>query len=290
MMIKIKPRRKKHNKIIMKGQIIKIVSNDYTVCCDNNEYVCKARGKLRSNQTIPKVGDYCIFSSEEKIIEKILPRKNELDRPSVSNIDEAFIVTSLKSPEFSTNLLDKLLVICEINRIKPIICLTKKDLLPKDEWKKLKKIIKYYRNLNYTVLYNTNLRKIKKRFKNKTIVFTGQTGAGKSSLINKLDKNLNFETNEISKALGRGKHTTRYVTLVPIAKGKILDTPGFSALDLTKYKKEDIRESFIEFSKFNCNYKDCMHINEKECKVKNKIGKEILQSRYENYVKFIEKR
>ena len=108
--------------------------------------------------------------------------------------------------------------------------------------------------------------------------------------MNKLDKNLNFETNEISKALGRGKHTTRYITLVELFKGKVLDTPGFSALDLTNYTNEEIKKSFIEFNKYNCPYKNCNHINEKECKVKKEVGHNILKSRYENYKKFIEKR
>ena len=274
----------------MQGQIIKIISNDYFVDYQNNTIVCKARGKFRKDNIIPKVGDYVIFNMEEKVIEEILPRKNELDRPVVSNIDEAFIITSLKKPDFSTNLLDKLLVICEINNIKPVICLTKKDLLEKKEFKELKKIINYYKKIGYKVLYNKELSKIKKEFKNKTVVFTGQTGAGKSSLINKLDKTLDFETNEISHSLGRGKHTTRYVTLVPIGKGKVLDTPGFSAIDLSKYTDEEIKDSFIDFSKYNCPYKGCTHTKEKECNVKKEIDKNILKSRYENYIKFIEKR
>ena len=274
----------------MKGQIIKIISNDYFVSYQNKEYICKARGKLRQENKTPKVGDYCIFNKEEKIIEKILPRKNELERPSVSNIDVSFIITSLKSPDFSTNLLDKLLVICEINEIEPIICLTKKDLLTKQEWKDLKQIIKYYKSLGYKVVYNKEVSKIKRMFKNKTTVFTGQTGAGKSTLLNKLDKSLNFETNEISKALGRGKHTTRYVTLVNIGKGKVLDTPGFSALDLSLYSDDQIKKAFPEFNQNKCSYKNCMHINEKECTIKKQIGNRILKSRYENYKKFIEKR
>ena len=190
-----------------------------------------------------------IFNEKEKIIEGLEKRRNYLDRPNVSNIDQAFIITSLKSPDFSDNLLDKLLTICFINDIKPVICLTKKDLLGKDEFRALKKIISYYKKLGIKVIYNKNLRKIKKMFKNKTTVFTGQTGSGKSTLMNRLDKNLNFETNEISQALGRGKHTTRYVSLVNIGKGKVLDTPGFSSLDLTKYSDKDIKDSFIEFKK-----------------------------------------
>ena len=274
----------------MKGQIIKIISDDNFVEYQNNIYACKARGKLRKDNITPKVGDYVIFNKEEKIIEKVLPRKNELDRPFVSNIDEAFIITSLKNPDFSTNLLDKLITICEINNIKPVICLTKKDLLEKDEFKKLKSVINYYKRIGYSVIYNNKIKRIKKMIKNKTVVFTGQTGAGKSSLMNKLDKNLNFETNEISKALGRGKHTTRYVTLVSIGKGKVLDTPGFSSIDLSKYTDKEIKDTFIEFNKYNCPYKDCTHTKEKECNVKEHINNGILDSRYENYIKFIEKR
>ena len=273
----------------MKGQIVKIISNDYFVSSNNEEFICKARGKFKKDNIIPKVGDYVIFNKDSLIIEKISKRKNELDRPCVSNIDRAFIVTSLKNPEFSSNLLDKLLIICELNNIEPIICLTKKDLLTKNELKEIKKIVNYYRNIGYKVIYNTNLFRIKRMFKNKTTVFTGQTGAGKSSLINKLDKNLNFETNEISKALGRGKHTTRYSELISLLDGLVADTPGFSSLDLSSMKKEEIRDNFIEFNEYkqNCRYSDCMHLKEDECGIKNEVGKEILKSRYENYEKLI---
>ena len=274
----------------MKGQIVKIVSDDYFLDTSFGEIICKARGKFRKDNISPKVGDYVIFDNEKKTIEDILPRKNELDRPFVSNIDEAFIITSLKKPDFSTNLLDKLLIICEINNIKPVICITKKDLLSKTEFNKIKPILRYYKKIGYPVVYNNKICKIKRMFKNKTVVFTGQTGAGKSSLINKLDKNLDFETNEISEALGRGKHTTRYVTLVNIGKGKVVDTPGFSAIDLSIYTDEQIKNAFIEFNKYDCPYKGCMHIKEKECKVKENINDNILRSRYDNYVKFIEKR
>lgn len=272
----------------MQGQIIKIISNDYFVLHNDKEYVCKARGKFKNENITPQVGDYVLFDIDNNYILNILPRKNNLLRPSVANIDQAFIVTSLKKPDFSTNLLDKLLVICHINNIEPVICLTKKDLLNNKELKEIKKVIKYYKHIGYKVVYNTNLFKIKRLFKNKTTVFTGQTGAGKSSLMNKLDKSLNFETNEISDALGRGKHTTRYVTLVQLFGGKVLDTPGFSAIDLSSYTDKQIRDSFIEFNSYNCPYKDCMHINEKECVIKN--NKNILKSRYDNYKKFIEKR
>lgn len=274
----------------MKGQIIKIISNDYFVESENKEYICKARGKLKQDNEKLKVGDYIIFDKDKKIIEKLLKRKNTLERPLVSNIDMAFIVTSLKLPDFSTNLLDKFLVICHLNDIEPIICITKKDMLKAKEFKTIKKILNYYKKIGYKVVYNTSLLKIKRLINNKEVVFTGQTGSGKSTLINRLDKSLNFETGEVSKALGRGKHTTRQVSLVKIGKGKVLDTPGFSALELNSYSVEKIKNSFIEFKKFKCKYKDCTHTNEKECMVKKEKGKKILESRYQNYLKFIERR
>ena len=273
----------------MKGQIVKIISNDYFVESNNKEYICKARGKLKESKDTLKVGDFVLFDNAQKVIEKILPRKNTLDRPLVSNIDTAFIVTSLKKPDFSTNLLDKFLVVCEINNIEAVICITKKDLVNRNEFKKLKKILNYYKKIGYKVVYNTSLFKIKKLIKNKVIVLTGQTGSGKSTLINKLDKNLNFETGEISKALGRGKHTTRHVSLVKIGKGKVLDTPGFSALSLEDYSIDEIKNSFIEFKHYKCKYKGCIHKKEEDCIVKKHVGKTILKSRYENYLKFIER-
>lgn len=275
----------------MTGQIIKILKDSYIVSSKNKEYTCTIRGKLKNESITPKVGDYVFFELGNNVIEKIYERKNSLDRPNVSNIDQALIVTSLKKPNFSENLLDKLLIICESNNINPVICLTKKDLLTKKEYREYKTIIKYYKKLGYKTLYNTNLFFIKRLFKNKTTVLTGQTGSGKSTLMNKLNKNLNFETNEISEVLGRGKHTTRSVTLVEMFKGKVLDTPGFSAIDLTNLTNDAIKNSFKEFNMINCPYKDCMHINEKDCEVKRKVKEgKILKSRYENYLKFIERR
>ena len=274
----------------MQGQIVKIISNLYFVNSNNKIYECMARGKFRNDKIIPTVGDYVLFDKENNYILEILPRKNILIRPSVSNIDQAFIITSLKEPDFSPNLLDKLLVMLEYNHIKPVIILTKSDLLQNKEKKELNKYINYYKKIGYKVLYNNSLFRIKRLFKNKTTVFTGQTGAGKSSLINKLNKNLNLETGEISKALGRGRHTTRHIELISMYKGKVLDTPGFSSLDLSSLKDIDIKNSFIEFKKYNCEFSNCMHLNERNCKVKNAVNnKEILNSRYENYKKFINK-
>lgn len=272
----------------MEGQIVKILSNLYFVNSNGKVYECHSRGKFRNDKITPTVGDYVKFDDENNYILEILPRKNTLIRPLVSNIDQAFIVTSCKSPDFSSNLLDKLLVILEFNNIEPVICLTKKDLLTKQELKEIKTIKKYYEKIGYKVLWNTNLFRIKRLFKNKTTVFTGQTGAGKSSLLNKLNKKLELETGEISKALGRGKHTTRHVELIELFKGKVLDTPGFSSISFEDLDNEDIKNGFIEFSRYNCPYQDCMHLKEKECKVIEAVNnKKILASRHENYQKII---
>lgn len=273
----------------MQGKIIKQISNDYTVSSNQTNYICKARGKFRNMGLSPLVGDEVIFDEKNLYILKILPRKNSLTRPSISNIDIALIITSLKSPELSTNLLDKLLVIIEFNNIKPIIIFTKSDLLSKEELNQINPIITYYKNL-YEVYMNYQIEEISKLFKNKTCVFTGQSGAGKSSLLNKLMPSLNLKTNEISYALNRGKHTTRHTELISLFDGLVADTPGFSAIEFNGMSKADIRDNFIEFNTYRdeCKFRDCFHFHEKQCKIKEKVlDKTILESRYNNYINFI---
>lgn len=273
----------------MEGKIVKIISNLYTVEANNNLYNCRARGKIKYNKLTPLVGDKVLFDNKEKYILEILPRKNSLDRPSISNIDSAILITSVKKPDLSLNLLDKQITLCVINNIEPIIVFTKLDLLNKKDLKYIKSIMKYYSNIGIKVCTNNNLFKLKKYIKNKTLVLTGQTGAGKSTLMNKLDKKLNLATNEISEALGRGKHTTRHVELFKYKTSFIADTPGFSSLDLNNVNLEDIKNSFIEFKNVNCPYKDCTHTNENECTIKELVNNsKILKSRYENYLRMVD--
>jgi len=272
----------------MQGRIIKSISNDYTVLCDNETYICKGRGKLKYQNLKPMVGDI-VEVDEDLLISKIYSRKNELIRPVISNVDQAYIITSLKHPDLDLNLLDKLLVILEFNSISPIICFSKADLLNKEEYEYVKEIKKYYQSIGITVFENTDIEDIKKSFKNKISVFTGQTGAGKSTLLNKLNPNLKLETNEISLALNRGKNTTTHVELLKFENGWVADSPGFSDvyMDMTK---EDIRDNIIEFEKYkeNCKYRDCMHNREDDCEIKRQVENgSILKSRYENYLKFI---
>ena len=275
----------------MKGQIIKIIRDLHIVNYNNEEKACKCRGKLRNNKVVPLVGDYCIFDKEKLTIEEILPRKNEFQRPPVSNIDQGIIVISTKKPDFSVNLLDKFIISMELHKITPIICLTKEDLCTKEELEKIYEYLKYFEKIGYKVISNKRIEDILSVLPNKTTVLTGQTGAGKSTLLNKLNPELKLETGEISEALGRGKHTTRVVSLFELNGGKVLDTPGFSALDFFDFKEEEIKNSFVEFKKFDCPFKDCSHTKEKECIIKEKVKeKEILEERYNDYIKFIEKR
>ena len=272
----------------MKGQIIKISSDLHFISCENEVYPCKCRGIFRKEHVTPVVGDYVLFSKEKSLIEEVLPRKNVFERPKVSNIDQAFLITSLKLPDFSTNLLDKFISLMEMNHVEPIICITKRDLMNQYELNKIEEILNYYKSIGYIVVYNTEIDKIKELLSNKNSVFTGQTGAGKSTLLNKLNPNWNLETGEVSIALGRGKHTTRVVELFEINGGKVMDTPGFSSLEFKNYTKDQIKNSFIEFSKYPCPFKDCNHTNEKECVVKKEVlANNILESRYLNYLNFI---
>lgn len=272
----------------MKGQIVKISSDLCFVNYEGEVYPCKSRGIFRKEHITPTVGDYVLFDRDKLLIEKICERKNLFQRPKVSNIDQAFLITSLKIPDFSLHLLDKFLVLMEINHVTPIICITKEDLVRKEELDSIWNLLSYYQKLGYQVISNQDLDIIKDLLKDKTTVFTGQTGAGKSTLLNRLNPNWNLEVGEVSKALGRGKHTTRVVELFELFGGKVMDTPGFSAFDFPQYSHEQIRDAFREFRDCHCPFRDCSHTKEAECVVKQEVfANNILESRYQNYLSFI---
>ena len=269
------------------GQITKIISNLYTVKVDDNLYECRARGKFRFDKETPLVGDLVEVDLNEKYLIKILERKNYLNRPQISNVDVALIVTSIKKPDISYNLLDKLILCIKEKNIEPVICITKLDLISFFKRSSYKKILKYYEKIGIKVFFNNNLSPLIKYLNGKIVVLTGQTGAGKSTLLNKLDKNLDLETSPISEALGRGVHTTRHTEIHEINGIFFADTPGFSSLDLKDITLDNIAIGFPEFKKYTCDFHDCKHIDEKSCAVKNAVNnKDILKTRYDSYVSF----
>ena len=271
----------------MKGKIIKNISNQYYVLVDKEVYECRARGKFRLKGFTPLVGDVVDIDVENKYILSIDDRFNELNRPTVVNVDYSLIVTSVKHPDLDLYLLDKLISNAIYSNTLPIICFTKVDLL--DDMSEINSIREYYESIGISCVFNTELFELSNLLSGKTVVLCGQTGAGKSSLLNRLDKSLGLKTQEISMALGRGKHTTRHVELFKISDFYVVDTPGFSALDLSDMSKIDIRDTFIDFPVCECKFRDCLHIKEKDCVVKELFDNgSIMKSRYDNYIKFID--
>lgn len=272
------------------GLIIKLIGGLYTVKDkNNNSHVMRVRGKFRHDNESPKVGDNVLFN--EDLIMELKPRKNNLLRPPVCNIDQAILINSAKEPDFSFNLLDRFLLLIEHESITPVIVITKIDLITEKELNQLKEKMKYYEQFYdvYFVSSKTleNTADIKGMFKDKISVFAGQTGAGKSSLLNALNPLFNIETNAISKALGRGKHTTRHSELLDLFDGLVADTPGFSKLDFYDVKLEEIPDCFVDFFELShsCKFRGCTHINEPKCKVKEGVENgDILKSRYRNYL------
>lgn len=275
----------------MEGIIIKNISNDYVVKCGDKTYSCKARGKFRNEGKVPLVGDYVLIDPNNHYLLEIKKRKNCLVRPSVANIDQAVIVSSVKSPELDTYLLDKLLTIISFYGIEPIICFTKLDLLSLKERQDIEKIIQYYEKIGYLVVTNEKRENFLDLFSLKVTVLTGQSGAGKSSLLNLLDSSLQLKTNEISYALNRGKHTTRHTELYDVLGGYVVDTPGFSQVDFHDMSAVDIRDNMKEMfdNLHHCRYRDCMHIKEDGCSVKKLVENgTILSSRYYHYQLFLD--
>ena len=248
----------------------------------------KARGKFRHTNESPVVGDRVIF--DEKFITEILERKNILNRPPLANIDQAIIINSCVEPDFSFNLLDRFLLLIEHESIIPIIVVTKTDLMAKEKLDKLKNKIKYYKKY-YHVIYTSTVtlegtNEFKELFRDKISIFAGQTGAGKSSLLNVLDTKLNLKTDAISKALGRGKHTTRHSQMYELFGGLVADTPGFSKLDFFDIKEEDVPDCFIDFFELSneCKFRGCKHLDEPKCKVKKELELgNVLPERYYDY-------
>ncbi|TCT16949.1 ribosome biogenesis GTPase [Natranaerovirga pectinivora] len=279
----------------MLGKIIKGIAGFYYVHIPTEGvYECKAKGIFRKDNIKPLVGDNVEVEILDKDnflgnIVKIMPRKNELIRPLVSNIDQVIIVFAVTDPDPNYNLLDRFLVAIEKENIDIIICFNKIDIL--DEVK-VNNIISVYKNVGYKVITTSTLKiegidNIKDVLKDKTSVFAGPSGVGKSSILNELQDKVKMETGEISAKIKRGKHTTRHAELMSFDDTSyIVDTPGFSSIFLNEIEAKDLREYFIEFLKYNdqCKFQTCVHINEPQCGVKEALNNgQINQNRYDSY-------
>ena len=280
----------------MKGKIVKGISGFYYVhVAETGIYECKAKGVFRNRKVKPLVGDNVeiVVLDEEKHlgnVEEILPRKNELIRPAVSNIDMALVIFAAAKPNPNFNLLDRFLCMMEYQKVPVTICFNKCDLVSEEEKENLQKI---YAPAGYDILFTSvktgeNIDRLKALLAEKTTTVAGPSGVGKSSLINELQTDVRMQTGAISDKIGRGKHTTRHSEIISIGQDTyIMDTPGFSSMDLPGFEKEDLWTCYPEFVPYEpeCRFIGCSHIGEPDCGVKNALAEgKISRVRYDNYV------
>lgn len=276
-----------------KGLLLKGIGGFYYVETQSDGILeCKARGVFRNKEVSPLAGDLVMVERTEPdkgVIDEILPRKNQLRRPPVSNLDQLIFVVSVCEPRPNPLLLDKLIAIAEYKKIKPVVVITKTDLSPGDE------LCRIYSHAGFDTIMLSNqepeaVQPVKDILQGKISAFTGNSGVGKSTLLNNIAPELELETAGISKKLGRGRHTTRQVTLYKLDNGGyIADTPGFSALETGQYEvilKEELQYCFREFSPYlnRCRFRGCSHTSEKGCAVIAAMeAGEIERSRHASY-------
>lgn len=283
---------------MLKGKILKGVGSFYTVYSyeDKKEYTLKARGIFRKQKITPTVGDEVLFTAvntDEGSIEEIIERKSLLIRPSISNVDNIIIVCAVREPDISFFLLDKMIINASIKNVDLTICFNKCDLA--DE--ALKDYLKEeYKNSGFNLIFTSNatgegIDEVKSLLKDKSSVFMGVSGAGKSSLINSLFEGYDLETSHVSRKIKRGRHTTRHSELFMEDENTfIADTPGFSSLEVFDVEKEDLYHYYNEFIPYiNCKFPNCVHINEPACGVKDAIKEGKISSlRYNTYKQIYE--
>ena len=280
----------------MQGKIVKGISGFYYVhVVGTGIYECKAKGVFRNRKVKPLVGDNVeiVVLDEEKHlgnVEEILPRKNERIRPAVSNIDMALVIFAAAKPDPNFNLLDRFLCMMEYQKVPVTICFNKCDLVSEEEKENLQKI---YAPAGYDILFTSvktgeNIDRLKALLAEKTTTVAGPSGVGKSSLVNELQTDVRMQTGAISDKIGRGKHTTRHSEIISIGQDTyIMDTPGFSSMDLPGFEKEDLWTCYPEFVPYEpeCRFIGCSHIGEPDCGVKNALAEgKISRVRYDNYV------
>lgn len=276
---------------MQKGQIFKIHSDFYYVHSGNETYECKIREVLKKQKQKIFVGDYVEF--ENGAIEKILPRKNFITRPTVANIDQVLIISAVKEPDLNFVQLNRYVSFAKYHNIPAVLCFNKNDLSQDD--KTIEKVFSIYQPLGYDVLFTSALEgygieDFKEILSGKTSVLCGASGVGKSSLINAVCPGLNLRTKEVSEKTQRGTHTTRHCEIISIDENSsIVDTPGFSNLKFDFIMPLEVGNLFDEISQYrqDCKFQDCLHILEADCAVKANLDK-IDGTRYQSYVEFVE--
>lgn len=279
---------------MVEGVIIKGIGGFYYIATAQGVYETRARGIFRKEGIRPTVGDRVRISildenNKKGSLDEILPRRNELIRPRVCNIDQAVIVFAAKSPNINLDLLNRFLILVEEQKLDIVVVINKTD---RDKKNAYEAIVNLYEKAGYRVLATSaedgiGIEGLKEALKGKISVFAGPSGVGKSSLINAAYPGLELQTSEISEKIQRGRHTTRHAELIQISPDSyIVDSPGFTSLDLNHIPAEDLQHYFREFKPFigGCYYSDCVHVKELDCAVKEKIGDEIAQERYDRYV------
>ena len=277
----------------MKGKVVALSYGVYSVESDGVIYNAPARGLFRKQGIKPMVGDDVEISEETLVIQHVYDRRTYLKRPPIANIDQMLIIESLKEPEFSYLLAFKYLTYANMNNVNAKIILTKADI--EDDKNAIKEIVDTFKRMNIEVYVTSNKTKegveeVKKLFRNRISCLIGHSGVGKSSLINSIDPDFERSVGEYSYALGRGKHLTKEVILLPYEGGYIADTPGFSSLDLELYK-EDLAQFFPGFAELftDCYFSNCLHISENRCAVKQKVEDgSYPEIAYHNYLKLSE--
>ena len=281
----------------MQGYIIKGYSGFYYVKSGEKIYECSLRGKSKKKDMRFLSGDLVEFlplDDEKGVIEKRLERRNELIRPPIANVDQLVIVAAAKNPAPDYMLIDRMCIIALWNHMEPILCFNKIDLATDRD-----SLHAHYRHTGFQILNTSTktgegIEDLKQVLTGKISAFAGNSGVGKSSLLNALEEQERVQTGEISQKLKRGKHTTRHVELFPLAAADtfIADTPGFSALELPKeMKREELSRYYPDFMQYlsDCKFATSQHRNEPECKVKEAVAQgEIAQSRYDNYLLFLD--